>query len=151
MKKIQKMTKNDQKKLKFLIEWKSWKTKMSKLEKWWKWENWNEAVWDAIAGKNVLNSWDRAPSIDHVKWSVRAQYNWKKVTMFFDFGTVLSTCYCWRLIFWCFSFRRGFEKLKFVLANQFSSKFWSQTFFCHFRQFLWKMKEWDLPKSEEKK
>ena len=63
--------------------------------------------------------------------------------MFFDSGAVLSTSYCWRLIFWCFSFRGGSEKLNFALKNIFSSKFWSRTFFCHSWQFLRKMKKWD--------
>ena len=39
-----------------------------------------------------------------------------------DFGAEISTRYCWRLIFWRFSFRGGSEKLNFALQNKFSSK-----------------------------
>ena len=102
------------------------------------------------ARKKVLNSWDDTYRLVISNDAFGDRKNITMVSMFLDFGAGLSTYYCWRLIFWCFSVRGGSEKLNFALKNKFTLKFWSKTFFCHSWQFLWKMKKWDSLKSFEK-
>ena len=155
---MQKKLKNDKK----LIEknWNWTKTekheKCKKLEKWRKCENSNEAVWDAIrtAMEPEKKFWTAEIEIYRLVISDDAfgdRKSIKMVSMFLDFGTSLSTYYCWVLIFWCFSVLGGFEKLNFAFKNNFSLKFWSKTFFCHSWPFLRKMKKWDSLKSFENK
>ena len=84
------------------------------------------------SGKKVLDSWDRALSMGHVEWSVRFQIKCKKCQYVFEFrATILSPC-CWRPYFGCFESSNGSETFKFVLENQFWSKFSSKTFFLEY-------------------
>ena len=111
------------KKLKFLIERKSWKIKNVKN---WKLAKMGKLKWGRSGRyknrngprKKVPNSWDRALSMGHVKWSVRVQEIWQMVSMFLNFGTDLSTHCCRRLILW--RFFCGVLESAGVLKNQIS-------------------------------
>ena len=82
--------------------------------------------WDSkmIAMKPEKMFW--TAGIELYRWVMsNGPYGYKKnlkmVSMFLDFWAEISTRYCWRLIFLCFSFRGGSEKLNFALKNQFWS------------------------------
>ena len=85
-----------------------------------RYENSNEAR------KNVLRSWDHDLSICNVKRVLRDRKNIKMVNMLLDFGTGLSTYYCWRSICLCFGVCEGSESATFVATNKFSFRIWSQ-------------------------
>ena len=122
-------------------------TKITKMRNWKMAEKMktNEVVWESKMTAMSPEKMFWTAEIELYRWVMsNGPYGYKKnlkmVSMFLDFETLLSTCYCWRLIFWCFSFRGGSEKLNFALKNWFSSKFLSKTFFCHSWQFLWKLR-----------
>ena len=78
------------------------------------------------ARKNVPRSWDRGLSSGNVKRVAGDRKIIKMVNMFLSSGTDLSTCYCWRSIFWCFSVLWGSKSQNFVVKNKFSFQIWSK-------------------------
>ena len=135
---------------------------MQNHQKWWKTWNWAKVIKnekfknsknvkiemrlfrklsEPQRSKKKCSEQLRSSSIDGSCQMVRTvAIKLKKGQYVFGFQDQLTTCYCWRLIWSCFSVRVGSEKLNFALKNWFSSKFLSKTFFCHSWQFLWKLR-----------